>query len=189
MATTMTIQRSVVTMLAAGLLGCGLSPPLGVHPVAPFSIERYSGTWYEIARLDHRFERGLKNIQASYQLAADGSVRVVNRGVEVEGGAAREAVGRALFLGERTTGSLKVSFFGPFFGGYHVAALDEREYQWALVMGPDRDYFWILSRTARLPAPLKDALVVKARMLGIDPERLIWTEQDDGATATPALKD
>lgn len=167
-------------MLAALLLlsGCATSPPPGIRPVEHFDFARYSGTWYEIARLDHRFEAGLTQIKASYSLSEDGSVRVVNQGREVDTGLWREAVGRALFTGRKDQGSFKVSFFGPFYGGYHIAALDDQGYNWALVVGPSLDYFWILARTPKIPDDLLSALLQKARLLGVDPARLILTPQD-----------
>lgn len=173
------------SILAGFLLpACSMTPPLGVHPVKPFAVDRYLGTWYEIARLDHRFEEGLTDIQATYSLEADGSVKVLNRGLQTSNGKWREAIGKALFTGKRDEGSLKVSFFGPFYGGYHVAALDP-EYRWSLVVGPDRDYFWILSREPHISAGLRDQLILRARTLGIATDRLIWTPQNGKATQNP----
>ncbi|GAB2749797.1 outer membrane lipoprotein Blc [Melaminivora jejuensis] len=163
------------------LAGCASTqPPPGVVPVAPFDVQRYAGRWYELARLDHPFERGLSDISAHYSVQPDGSVRVVNRGYASASGQWREAVGRALFTGAPTTGSLKVSFFGPFYGGYHVAALDA-DYRWALVVGPDTGYAWILAREPQLPAAQREAIVARARALGVDTQALIWvahTRQD-----------
>ena len=110
----------------------------------------------------------------------DGSVEVVNRGYDPKRGGWREAVGRALFTGDRGRGSLKVSFFGPFYGGYHVVALDQKEYAWSLVMGPDRDYLWILAREKRLPEDVRARLLEQARGYGIDVGGLIWVEQSRG---------
>ena len=178
--------RSVVLSVVAMLLvsACSTAPPLGIHPVTPFAVDRYLGTWFEIARLDHRFEEGLTDIQATYTLEADGSVKVLNRGLQIANGQWREAVGKALFIGQRDEGSLKVSFFGPFYGGYHVAALDP-EYRWSLVVGPDRDYFWILSREPHLTPQLRDQLVRRAQTLGISTDRLIWTPQQGKDTKAP----
>lgn len=171
--------RAGLTGLAAalvlGLAGCSTAPPQGVAVVSPFSAQRYMGDWFEIARLDHRFERGLSRVSAQYTLQPDGSVRVINRGYDAAKGKWNEAEGRAVFTGDPNTASLKVSFFGPFYGGYHVVALDE-QYRWAMVMGPDTDYLWILAREPKLPADVRERLVQKAASLGIDTRALIWVE-------------
>ncbi|WP_346285500.1 lipocalin family protein [Zoogloea sp.] len=159
---------------AALLTGCAsIGPPPGVTAVAPFDFPRYQGRWYELARLDHSFERGMTDVSAVYSSQPDGSVRVVNRGFDPSSGTWREAVGRALFTGLPTTGSLKVSFFGPFYGGYHVAALDEA-YRWALVVGPDRSYCWILARDKQIDPVQREAITAQAKGLGIDTSALIW---------------
>ena len=171
-------KRPLLALALALLAGCGsTTPPAGVTAVTPFSLERYQGRWYEIARLDHTFERGMSDVSAFYTPQADGSVRVVNRGFDTEHQRWREAVGKALFTGAPTTGSLKVSFFGPFYGGYHVAALDA-DYQWALVVGPDRSYCWILSRTKQLAPAVREQLIARAQALGIDTQALIWVTHD-----------
>lgn len=158
------------------LAACSTAPPEGVRPVTSFEINRYLGQWYEIARLDHSFERGMSDVSATYQLQDDGSVKVINRGYDTQRQAWKEAVGRALFIGDSGTASLKVSFFGPFYGGYHVIALDQQNYRWSLVAGPDRDYLWILARDKTLPADIRDQLVSKARGLGFATDKLIWVD-------------
>lgn len=145
--------------------------------VTPFDLQRYQGRWYELARLDHRFERGMTDVKAIYQPQSDGSVRVLNRGFDTEKGQWREITGKALFTEGPTTGSLKVSFFGPFYGGYHVVALDP-DYRWALVVGPDRGYCWILAREKQLAPAVRDAIVERARGLGINTDALIWISHD-----------
>lgn len=179
------VRRALIPSCRAGLwalwmagvavmAGCAnTSPPPGVEAVTPFDLQRYQGRWYELARLDHSFERGMTDVSATYTPQADGSVRVVNRGFAAASGQWREAVGRALFTGAPTTGSLKVSFFGPFYGGYHVAALDPN-YRWALVLGPDTSYCWILARDKQLDAAQRDAIVARAQALGVDTHALIW---------------
>ena len=130
------LRSTILAVLSAlSLAACVIAPPQGLQPVSPFDIQRYLGQWYEIARLDHSFERGMSDVNATYQLAADGSVRVINRGYDVQRQAWKEAIGRAVFIGDRNTASLKVSFFGPFYGGYHVIALDQQDYRWALGAG------------------------------------------------------
>ncbi|MBV2216612.1 MAG: lipocalin family protein [Diaphorobacter sp.] len=179
------VRRALIPSCRAGLwalwmagvtvmAGCAnTSPPPGVKAVSPFDLQRYQGRWYELARLDHSFERGMTDVSATYTPQADGSVRVVNRGFAAASGQWREAIGRALFTGAPTTGSLKVSFFGPFYGGYHVAALDP-DYRWALVLGPDTSYCWILARDKQLDAAQRDAIVARAQALGVDTHALIW---------------
>ena len=175
----MSTVRSVILalILTLTLAACSTAPPEGVRPVTSFDIDRYLGRWYEIARLDHSFERGMSDVSATYQLQDDGSVKVINRGYDTQRQAWKEAIGRALFVGESSTASLKVSFFGPFYGGYHVIALDQQNYRWSLVAGPDRDYLWILARDKTLPADIREQLVSQARALGFATDPLIWVEQ------------
>lgn len=169
------IRSSLYALLFTLILGaCSTAPPEGVRPVASFDLNRYLGQWYEIARLDHSFERGMRDVNATYQLNDDGSVKVINRGFDTQRQAWKEAIGRAVFIGDPGTASLKVSFFGPFYGGYHVIALDQQHYRWSLVAGPDRDYLWILARDKTLPAEVREQLVSQAKALGFATEKLIW---------------
>lgn len=158
------------------LSGCATLPPEGIRPLAGFEVQRYSGKWYEIARLDHRFERGLSDVSAEYQPQADGSIRVINRGYDSASQRWKQAEGRALFNGAANLASLKVSFFGPFYGGYHVIALDP-DYRWAMVAGNDRDYLWILARDRQLPPELYQRLLQQAAALGFDTGQLIRVSQ------------
>lgn len=175
----MSVLRQVLAVLfcALTLAGCATAPPDGVQPVSGFELERYLGRWYEIARLDHSFERGMSDVNATYEVQDDGSVKVINRGYDTKRQAWKEAIGRALFVGDRQTGSLKVSFFGSFYGGYNVIALDREHYRWSLVAGPDRDYLWILARDKTLSADVRAQLVAQARALGFATEQLIWVDQ------------
>lgn len=164
-------------LLATALLGLAAcaktTPPARVTAVSPFSLERYQGQWYEIARLDHRFERGMSDVSAFYAPQANGSVRVINRGYKAEQQRWHEAIGKAYFSAAPSTASLKVSFFGPFYGGYHVAALDP-DYRWALVLGPSTDYAWILAREKSLPPDTQAQLVQAAQALGVNTDAFIW---------------
>ncbi|WP_416137886.1 lipocalin family protein [Halomonas sp. HK25] len=165
-------------LLLAGCTGI----PKGTEPVTGFALDRYLGQWYEIARLDHSFERGLDCVTADYSLRDDGGVRVLNRGVKLAEGEANEAEGRAYFIGDEDVGRLKVSFFGPFYGGYNVLALDD-DYQWSLVAGPDRDYLWILARSPILPDDTYRDLVERAERMAFPVEELI--EVDQGEACAP----
>jgi apolipoprotein D and lipocalin family protein len=162
----------LVTLTLPFLGGC-TSVPEGIQPVSGFEADRYLGTWHEIARLDHSFERGLEQVTARYDKRGDGGIAVLNRGFDPVKGVWKEAEGRAYFIGEPEIASLKVSFFGPFYGGYHVFALDP-DYGWAMISGPSRDYLWILAREPRLPSPLLEDLVTRAREAGFDTDALIF---------------
>ena len=150
------LRSTILAVLSAlSLAACVTAPPQGLQPVSPFDIQRYLGQWYEIARLDHSFEGGMGDVNATCQLAADGSVRVINRGDDVQRQAWKEAIGRAVFIGDSNTASLKVSFFGPFYGDYWV--LDHGDdYQWSIVGEPSGRYLWILSRDPRPPEAVDD---------------------------------
>lgn len=166
-----------LTLLSFSLGGC-LGVPDGTEPVSDFVLEQYLGTWYEVARMDHSFERGLSNVTADYSLREDGGVRVLNRGFEDSKNKWKEAEGKAYFVDDTTVGQLKVSFFGPFYASYNVIALDKQAYQWSLVVGPDIDYMWILSRTPELDENVIKELVTMAGNLGFNTEELLFVNQD-----------
>ena len=170
------IVSGVLVLLT--LSGCARAPD-GVTPVTEFELERYLGTWYEIARLDHRFERGLSRVTADYGMRTDSGVRVVNRGFDDASGEWQEATGKAYFVGKSDVGQLKVSFFGPFYGGYNIVALDKAGYRYSLVAGPSRKYLWILSRTPQMDQEALDRLVGIAADLDFATDELIFVEQDE----------
>ena len=171
-------KLAVLAALFLTLQSSCTGSPDGVTVVTDFEIDRYLGTWYEIARLDHSFERGLSAVTANYSLRDDGGVRVVNRGYNDQSGEWDEAIGKAYFVGASDVGQLKVSFFGPFYGGYNIVQLDKSDYQYSLVAGPDRDYLWILSRTAKMQPNILRSLVNKARVLGFATDKLIFVKHD-----------
>lgn len=152
------------------------TPPPGVTVVSQFDASRYLGKWYEIARFDHRFERGLERVTATYSPQDDGGIQVINRGYNTKRGQWQQSIGKAYFTGSQDRAALKVSFFGPFYGGYNIIALD-KDYQHALVCGPDRDYLWILSRTPTISADVRQQLLDTATRQGFDVSKLIWVEQ------------
>lgn len=170
------LRIRLLLLLPLLLAACSTLPPDGVTPVTGFDVNRYTGRWYSIARLDHSFERGLTDVSAHYRALPDGSVEVINRGFDPSAERWRQVTGRALFTGPSDVGSLKVSFFGPFFGGYHVIELDP-QYRWSMVSGPDRSYLWILARERSLPAEVRQRLVARAQTLGFDTGKLIWVAQ------------
>ena len=183
-AKTMKINRRlcappVMSLLAIPLLltGC-LGMPDGVKPVNDFELNRYLGTWYEIARLDHSFERGLSNVTAQYSVREDGGVRVINRGYSAKKGEWEQAEGKAFFVGDESDGYLKVSFFGPFYGSYVVFELDQDDYQYAFISGPDPSYLWLLARTPEVSEEIKGQFEQQAQSLGFNLDELIWVNQD-----------
>ena len=169
-------MRQFLLLAVALLAGCAQIPD-GVEAVDGFDAERYLGQWYEIARLDHKFERGLESITATSTARDDGGIDVLNRGFDVAKGEWREAQGRAKFSGAPGTAMLKVSFFGPFFGGYNVLDLDP-DYQIALVSGPTREYLWILARRPDPPREEVERLVRRAGELGFDTASLIFVAHE-----------
>jgi apolipoprotein D and lipocalin family protein len=169
-------MRKLILAAVFTLSGC-IGIPEGIEPVDNFELEPYLGTWYEIARLDHGFERGLSNVTATYSLRDDGGVRVLNRGYRSEEGEWNEAEGKAYFIGDSSVGRLKVSFFGPFYGAYNVFELGAN-YEYSMVAGPDRSYLWILAREARLPQIILDELFSKAAAAGYETSELIVVEHD-----------
>lgn len=166
---------------AAGVLllstGCAVKVPAQIQPITQFDVKKYAGTWHELARIDHSFERGLVNTSANYTLNQDGTVKVVNRGFNPEKKTWKEAEGKAQFLGDPSVAALKVSFFGPFYGGYNVVALD-KDYQTALVIGNKLDYFWLLSRSKQLPEEQVNRLLQQAQGMGVDLRQVIRVAQD-----------
>jgi apolipoprotein D and lipocalin family protein len=164
------------TLLFSGCVGL----PENIVPVDDFHVERYLGKWYEIARLDHSFERGLTSVTAEYSLRPDGGIRVDNRGYSAKEGKWKWAEGKAYFAARPDQGFLRVSFFGPFYGSYVILELDRDRYSYALVCGPDRSYLWILARSPRLDDDVRKHLVEKASRLGFDTGQLIFIPQDGG---------
>jgi apolipoprotein D and lipocalin family protein len=144
--------------------------------ITGFEADKYLGTWYEIARLDHSFERGLDKVSATYSLREDGGLKVVNRGFELKDQKWTEAIGKAYFVETPDIGRLKVSFFGPFYGAYTIIALDKPSYNYALVTG-GKDYLWILSRTPQMDSEIKQKLISQAKALGFATDKLIYPNQ------------
>jgi apolipoprotein D and lipocalin family protein len=169
-------MKKIFAALLLLLTGCTAIPE-NVRPVEHFNLEKYLGKWFEIARLDHSFERGLSHVSATYSLRDDGSVRVLNRGYSEKKKKWQEAEGKASFVGRTDQGHLKVSFFGPFYGSYIIIELDHDQYQYALVCGPDKSYLWLLARTPAISAEVKNKLIAQAASLGFDTSALIFVDQ------------
>ena len=172
-----TSMNKLLVALVLLLTGC-VGIPENVKPVDNFKLEKYLGKWYEIARLDHSFERDLTRVTADYSLRDDGGLKVVNRGYSAKENKWKEAEGKAYFVKGSDQGYLKVSFFGPFYGSYIVLELDHENYQYSLVCGPDKSYLWILARSPKIKEDIKNILIAKATTLGFDTNKLIYVNQD-----------
>jgi apolipoprotein D and lipocalin family protein len=172
-------RRSVIFILMVFLpFSTAISMPDGATTVTGFSLERYLGTWYEIARLDHRFERGLTQVTVNYSMREDGGVKVLNRGYKEKKGKWSDAEGKAYFVEEPDIGRLKVSFFGPFYGAYNIIALEPENYSYALVIGKNTKYMWILAREPDLEPAVLAGLLNKAQELGFDTDELIYPQKE-----------
>ncbi|WP_295421991.1 lipocalin family protein [Sulfurovum sp.] len=168
----------LMTTLALSLLltGCKTyEKPEKVTPVENFKLSEYLGTWYEIARLEHRFEKGMEAITATYTMREDGGVKVLNQGYKTAEKEWSTAEGKAYFVKDPNVGFLKVSFFGPFYGSYIVMDTDYKTY--TMISGPDTSYFWILSRTPTLDEETLNRLLAKAKEAGFDISVLIYPDQ------------
>jgi len=177
-------MKKTTLMLCTALMGVTLTGCMGlfgvhkvpdnIQPVTNFDVNKYLGTWYEIARLDHSFESGLSQVTATYSQREDDGIRVVNKGYNAQKDQWQTAEGKAYFVDSPDKAHLKVSFFGPFYGGYIVFHLED--YQYALVTGPDKSYFWFLSRTPQVPAEIQQRLISKAKQLGFAVDELIMVD-------------
>ncbi|MFY0255251.1 lipocalin family protein [Chitinophaga sp. 30R24] len=171
---------AIAAAAAVGIIlysNCKVTIPKGARAVSPFDVRKYLGTWFEIARMNYRFERNLTNVSATYSLDNHGNIKVVNKGFNMERQAWKEVTGKARFVKHTDQGRLKVSFFGPFYAGYSIIDIDEH-YRHALVVGNSLDYMWILSRTPSIPADIKARFLTKAKQLGYNTPALVWTRHD-----------
>ena len=171
-----TIARTASLLAICTVFSGCVGIPENAVAVKPFDAKRFMGKWVEIARFDYRFEKDLVNVTAEYGSRPDGSISVMNRGYDLKKGKWVEAEGKAKFAGDPDEARLKVSFFGPFYSGYNVIALDP-EYRYALVIGKSTDYLWLLSRETTMPVEIRDKYVAQAKALGCDTDALVWVDQ------------
>jgi apolipoprotein D and lipocalin family protein len=168
---------AVVAAVTVSLSSC-VSIPRGAKAVHPFDKDKYLGIWYEIARMDFRFEKGLERVTATYSLIDKETIRVDNKGYSAKDKKWKESIGKARLAGESSEARLKVSFFGPFYAGYSVIAIDP-DYRYALVAGNNLKYLWLLSREKTMPKEIKEKFLEQARVLGYNTDKLVWTNQLD----------
>jgi apolipoprotein D and lipocalin family protein len=170
-------MKIILLILSTLFLGGCLGMPDNVSPVKDFQLDRYLGKWYEIARLDHSFERGLQQVTAEYTLRDGGGVSVKNRGFSTDKKAWSEAIGKAYFVNDPGEAYLKVSFFGPFYGSYVIFELG-KNYEYAFVSGPDLSYLWLLSRKKEVDPAVMSRFIKKSQELGFDTNELLLVEHD-----------
>jgi apolipoprotein D and lipocalin family protein len=164
-----------ISVVAAGAAVLAATKPLDVVPSV--DIQRYLGTWYEIATIPQRFQKGCVGVTAHYSLRPDGDIDVVNVcRKDTLDGKARSVRGKAWVVDKTTNAKLKVRFFWPFVGAYWIIELD-KDYRWAVVGHPDRTYFWILSRTPQMDPVLYDELIRRAADKGYDTGKIKRTLQ------------
>jgi len=175
----------VILALTLLITGCKTyEKPEKVTPVENFKLSEYLGTWYEIVRLEHRFEKGMEAITATYSMREDAGVKVLNKGFRTKEQEWNEAEGKAYFVGNTDEGFLKVSFFGPFYGSYIIMDTDYETY--TMISGPDLSYFWILARTPTLDQKVLESLLAKAKDAGFDTSVLIYPDQSMNAKMNDA---
>ncbi|WP_375748118.1 lipocalin family protein [Vibrio sp. HN007] len=171
------MKKYLLTLFMFMLTGC-LGMPENLSPVTNFDGERYMGKWYEVARIDNRFERGMSNVTAEYTLLENNKISVVNRGFLDKEGEWKKAEGIAYFVDSAQEGYLKVSFFGPFYSSYVVFELGD-DYDYAFVSGSDTDYLWLLSRYPSVTSKIKERFYAISKERGFDTNKIIWVNQVD----------
>ena len=165
----------IAALLAHSACQANHSIKIDNSTVKQLDIHRYMGKWYEIARYEHSFEKGMTHVYTEYSLLDNGKIHVVNKGMK--NGKPKEAIGK----GKQPhpieyPGRLKVSFFLWFYADYYILELDE-DYQYALVGSSSDNYLWILSRTPEMPKAQLDGLLQKIIQRGYDVSKLIFVEQ------------
>jgi apolipoprotein D and lipocalin family protein len=176
MNTTKSFQASIILILFI-LTSCS-SPMKTLTTIPGVDINKYSGKWYEIARLPNSFEKGLVCCTAEYGLRDDGKISVINTGRKEETGKLKSVKGKAWVPDKNEPGRLKVQFFWPFAGGYYIFYLDKENYQYALVGDPSRKYLWVLARKPGIEDSLYRELIEIARNNDFAVEKVIKVRQD-----------
>ena len=166
-------MKKIITLsvLLCQLVGCS-KLTVDNSVVTNLDLDRFLGNWYEIARFNHRFERGMEQTKANYILREDGKVAVLNTGIK--NGKHSQAKGIAKLTD--TSALLRVSFWGPFYSDYRIMLLDD-DYQYALIGSGSDKYLWILARAPQISDEIKDKILAEAQRRGYDTDKLIWIKQ------------
>lgn len=168
-------MKKIILLLSIFCLSSCTGIPEGIQPISNFELAQYLGRWYEIARLDHSFEKGMQQVTATYEMREDGGVRVLNEGFLTEENIWDQAEGKAYFVNSENIGHLKVSFFGPFYGSYIIFELGEN-YEYAFVTSTNKSFLWLLSREPVIEQELQQRFINTVATLGYDTEALIWVD-------------
>lgn len=162
----------IISLLPLFFFGCSTHyAPL--KTVDKVDINSYLGTWYEIARYEHFFEKGCVDAKATYSLKENGDINVLNECIK---NGEHSAANGVAYATDESNSKLKVSFFRPFYGNYWILMLG-KNYDYALIGDPSREYLWILSRENEITQELKTTILNKLPEFGYTQEKLIWTEQ------------
>ncbi|WKZ86478.1 lipocalin family protein [Ralstonia pickettii] len=161
---------SLLTLLRASRVGNPQVP----EPALPVDLNRYVGLWYELARYDNGFERGLDNVTAEYRVRSDGLLEVINQGWRHGRRRRRISHGKARVVAEQNN-KLKVSFFGPFYVGDYWILDRADDYEWAIVGEPSGRYLWLLTRSPDVAGGTRARLIRRAQALGYDTSLLRFT--------------
>lgn len=171
------MKTALLSLAFFSLCSTAMPQKVDNSTIASFDLNRYLGRWYEVARYDHSFERGLVGCTADYSLRDDGKIKVLNSGyINTLHGDYTESIGKAKARKNGTPGQLQVSFFGPFYGDYDILELAP-DYSYSVVGSNNPKYLWILSRTPQLSPVTKDKILRNLRQRGYDTSKLIWVEQ------------
>lgn len=176
-----TMRRTVIFLSMFILVSCTTGLPDDIKPVSNFQLERYLGSWYEIARLNHSFEEGLSNVTAEYSLREGGGVLVTNKGYANKKKEWSVAEGKAFFVDDKNTGYLKVSFFGPFYGSYVIFELDQDDYQYAFVSSYNKEFLWLLSRTPDVSDKVMQRFNTLVALYGFASQEIIYVDHEMSA--------
>jgi apolipoprotein D and lipocalin family protein len=172
------MKKLIILLSAFGITSC-TGIPEGIQPISNLDLQQYLGRWYEVARLDHSFEKGMQQVTATYEMREDGGIRVLNEGFLADINSWDQAEGKAYFINSENIGHLKVSFFGPFYGSYIIFELGEN-YDYAFVTSSNKSYLWLLAREPVIGQELQQHFINTVTTLGYDTDALIWVDQLDG---------
>ncbi|MEO9655392.1 lipocalin family protein [Marinomonas sp.] len=181
-------MKWLVYVMTFGLIACS-SQSNRLDPIQEQKIQPFLGTWYEIVRQDHAFEEGLTNVTATYSLQKDDTITVLNKGYSALDRDWREARGKASYVASSNAGHLKVSFFGPFYGAYVIFELDSRNPQYATIAGPNKEFFWLLSRRPQMPVGDQQRILREAMSLGFSMDKLVQVSHAKVPTPKTSLND